>query len=89
MENAPPVHLQELLATAVLLVGASAAAIVLSRRAGLGTVLGLLLAGGSCGGLRLPHRVSCEGLALHRVEPHRQPREARRVGSQLSDPHRT
>lgn len=45
LESAPPVHLQELLATAVLLVGASAAAIVLSRRAGLGTVLGLISAG--------------------------------------------
>ena len=45
LESAPPVHLQELLATSVLLVGASAAAIVLSRRAGLGTVLGLIGAG--------------------------------------------
>ena len=44
-EVAPSVHLEELLATAVLLVGASAAAIVLSRRAGLGTVIGLIAVG--------------------------------------------
>jgi glutathione-regulated potassium-efflux system protein KefB len=49
VETAPPVHLQELLATAVLLVGASAAAIVLSRRAGLGTVLGLIAVGVALG----------------------------------------
>ena len=38
-------HLQDLLTTAVLLIGASAAAIVLSRRVGLGSVLGLIVVG--------------------------------------------
>jgi glutathione-regulated potassium-efflux system protein KefB len=45
VDIAPPVHLEQLLATAVLRVGASAAAIVLSRRAGLGTVIGLIAVG--------------------------------------------
>lgn len=45
MPAAHEVHLQEILTAAVLLVGASAGAIVLSRRAGLGTVLGLILVG--------------------------------------------
>src|SRR6478609_3321060 len=44
-EATPAVHLEELLATAVLLIAASAAAIVLSRRAGLGTVIGLIAVG--------------------------------------------
>ena len=45
MEAAPEFHLQELLATAVLLVGVSVAAIVLSKRVGLGAVLGLITVG--------------------------------------------
>ena len=38
-------HTDELLTTAVLLLGASAAAVIVSRRAGLGSILGLLAAG--------------------------------------------
>lgn len=45
MDAVPHVDLQGLLTTAVLLTGASAAAIVLSRRAGVGTVLGLIAVG--------------------------------------------
>ena len=45
MDAVPQAHLQDLLTTAVLLIGASAAAIVLSRRVGLGSVLGLIVVG--------------------------------------------
>ena len=38
-------HTDELLTAAVLLLGASAAAVIVSRRAGLGSILGLLAAG--------------------------------------------
>lgn len=45
MTGAPATHLHDLLTAAVLLVGASGIAIMLSRRAGLGTVLGLIAVG--------------------------------------------
>jgi glutathione-regulated potassium-efflux system ancillary protein KefC len=45
VEVAPQDHFQQLLAVAILLVGGGAAAIALSRRAGLGTVLGLIALG--------------------------------------------
>lgn len=63
MTDAPAAQLQDLLTTAVILVGASAAAMLLSRRAGLGSVLGLIAVGVALGPYTPGPRVSLGPLA--------------------------